>query len=143
MMPHPQPNYTFKAVLRKVVDGDTFKADIDQGFGLINTGHKGRGVSIRVYGIDCPDVRYGATKIAKDAATQATYDFLHTYGPPIGKGVFEAPQPRPLVIVCHKWDSWGRAISTVYAAGQDKTLAQYLLDTGNAVPYAQRTGRKK
>ena len=46
-----QPNYVYRCVVTRVVDGDTVDADIDLGFNLFT---KDR---IRLYGIDTPESR--------------------------------------------------------------------------------------
>lgn len=54
--------YTYKAKIRSVYDGDTFRADLYLGFGMVDTGAKGKGRSFRLMGIDTPEVR-GIEKI--------------------------------------------------------------------------------
>jgi micrococcal nuclease len=45
------PNYTYKALVYKVYDGDTFKAEVDLGFNV-----KIR-ETFRLYGVDTPEMR--------------------------------------------------------------------------------------
>jgi endonuclease YncB( thermonuclease family) len=49
--------YTYNAKVIRVVDGDSIRMDIDLGFGCHLLGNDGRGVDIRLFGIDCPEVR--------------------------------------------------------------------------------------
>tara|TARA_B100001287_G_scaffold259250_1_gene246289 strand:+ start:151 stop:579 length:429 start_codon:yes stop_codon:yes gene_type:complete len=44
--------YEYKAIIRRVVDGDTVDVDIDLGFGVIYANQR-----IRLYGIDTPESR--------------------------------------------------------------------------------------
>lgn len=48
--------YEYKATIQSVYDGDTIRADIDLGFGVIITGN-GNGEQLRLLGIDAPEVR--------------------------------------------------------------------------------------
>lgn len=49
--------YHYKAEVVSVYDGDTIRVKIDLGFGFINNGNSGKGVSIRLYGLNTPEVR--------------------------------------------------------------------------------------
>ena len=49
--------YHYKAIVLDVYDGDTIRVEIDLGFGLKWRGYDNRGVQIRLYGIDTPEVR--------------------------------------------------------------------------------------
>jgi micrococcal nuclease len=50
-------SYTYKAKIISVYDGDTVRADIDLGFGIENRGLNGKGQSLRLYGINAPEMR--------------------------------------------------------------------------------------
>mgnify|MGYP003152277494 CR=1 FL=1 len=47
----------YKATVRKIIDGDSLKLDVDLGFGLTLAGSDSRGISLRVAGIDTEDTR--------------------------------------------------------------------------------------
>ena len=49
--------YTYNAKVIKITDGDSIRMDIDLGFGVHLLGNSGRGMDIRLFGIDCPEVR--------------------------------------------------------------------------------------
>jgi micrococcal nuclease len=53
--------YHYKCKVISVYDGDTFRAEINLGFGLSWKGYDGKGVSIRMIGIDSPELK-GDTK---------------------------------------------------------------------------------
>lgn len=53
--------YSYKAVVKKVIDGDTIKADIDLGFHLWL-----KRVRIRLAGIDAPSIKIEEGKVTKD-----------------------------------------------------------------------------
>lgn len=131
-----EPSYTYKAELIRVIDGDTIVCKIDLGFGIWWLGDKGKGVKLRLLGIDCPDVRYGSTKEAKDAATDFTRNWLYTY-------IHMESEIPEIVIKSHKVDNFGRCLAEVYRAGDAVSLNQALLDSGHAVKYEDRKGRKK
>lgn len=49
--------YHYKAKVISIYDGDTIRVEIDLGFGLKWCGVDGKGVSIRLAGINAPEVR--------------------------------------------------------------------------------------
>ena len=50
--------YIFKATVSKIVDGDTmYVTDISLGFGNWHCGDTGRGICLRLNGIDTPESR--------------------------------------------------------------------------------------
>lgn len=49
--------YHYKAKVISIYDADTIRVEIDLGFGLKWTGEGGKGVSIRLAGINAPEVR--------------------------------------------------------------------------------------
>jgi micrococcal nuclease len=55
--------FEYRAKIISVYDGDTFRADIDLGFGVTL-----KNQSFRVHGIDCPEMVTAAGKAARDHA---------------------------------------------------------------------------
>ena len=50
--------YIFTATVSKLVDGDTmYVTDINLGFGVVNRGDTGRGICLRLNGVDTPESR--------------------------------------------------------------------------------------
>lgn len=49
--------YHYRVNVLDVYDGDTVRVEIDFGFGMSWRGSDGRGVQIRLYGINTPEVR--------------------------------------------------------------------------------------
>ena len=49
--------YEYKAKVISVYDGDTIRVIIDLGFGVILNGHDGKGVNLRLHGLNTPEVR--------------------------------------------------------------------------------------
>tara|TARA_R100000005_G_C4954689_1_gene173688 strand:- start:276 stop:698 length:423 start_codon:yes stop_codon:yes gene_type:complete len=49
--------YEYNCIIRSVTDGDGLRVDIDLGFGVTLRGDDGRGVNIRLHGIDAPESR--------------------------------------------------------------------------------------
>ena len=49
--------YEYNCIIRSITDGDGLRVDIDLGFGVTLRGDDGRGVNIRLYGIDAPESR--------------------------------------------------------------------------------------
>tara|TARA_A100001388_G_scaffold65586_1_gene45977 strand:- start:7809 stop:8231 length:423 start_codon:yes stop_codon:yes gene_type:complete len=49
--------YEYNCIIRSITDGDGLRVDIDLGFGVTLRGDDGRGVNIRLHGIDAPESR--------------------------------------------------------------------------------------
>jgi len=49
--------YWYKAVITRVYDADTIYADVDMGFGMMNKGDNGKGLSVRLAFINAPEIR--------------------------------------------------------------------------------------
>jgi micrococcal nuclease len=49
--------YHYNVKVLDVYDGDTIRVEIDFGFGITWRGHDAKGVKIRLYGIDTPELR--------------------------------------------------------------------------------------
>ena len=102
--------YVRKAKMVKIIDGDTFDAEIDLGFGIQI---KRR---IRLFGVDCPEMK-GSTKEKGEEARQFTIKF------------FEETN-NEFLILSHtdKVDNFGRILVEVWNKSGDKNLAGLLID---------------
>lgn len=49
--------YEYKARVVSVYDGDTIRINVDLGFGVENKGNDGKGMIVRLYGINAPELR--------------------------------------------------------------------------------------
>jgi micrococcal nuclease len=49
--------YHYKALVLDIYDADTIRVEIDLGFGLKWKGSDGRGVQIRLFGLDAPEMK--------------------------------------------------------------------------------------
>mgnify|MGYP001442536841 FL=1 len=49
--------YEYSCTIRSITDGDGLRVDIDLGFGVTLRGDSGRGVNIRLFGVDAPESR--------------------------------------------------------------------------------------
>jgi len=49
--------YHYKASVLEIYDADTIRVEIDLGFGLKWRGSDGRGVQIRLFGLDAPEMK--------------------------------------------------------------------------------------
>lgn len=49
--------YTYRAVVRGNYDGDTVRVDVDLGLGIWAKGPAGKGVALRLIGVDAPEIR--------------------------------------------------------------------------------------
>lgn len=114
------PDYTYRARIRKVVDGDTVDVDIDLGFNTWMMNQR-----LRLAGIDTPELR-GTEKTAGLEVKAYVQEVFNNY---------------PKVIIETKKDSkgmYGRWIATIWYQQEDGTwinLNQSLLDQGMAEEY--------
>ena len=111
--------YEYKAIIKRVVDGDTVDVDIDLGFGVIFANQR-----IRLYGIDTPESRtsdpdekiYGL--LAKDFLTKWT-------------------NAGDLILKTYKDDArgkFGRILGELWY-GKEHNINQLLVDNHHAVRY--------
>lgn len=106
----PAVNWTFRAELVRVIDGDTLEIRIDTGFGDT---HRER---IRLLGVDAPEV-VGATRAAGLETARRLAEFL---------------RGRELVVVTEmeRVDGFRRFLGTVWADGTN--INQWLVAEGLA-----------
>ena len=110
--------YTYRAVIDRVVDGDTLLANIDVGFGLWTEQY------LRLRGIDTPKLRSGGGLAARDYVRRA-----------LAHSSF-------VIVRTHKSDKYDRYLADIYylpkeidphrVADEGKYLNQELLDHGLA-----------
>ncbi len=108
------PAYTYRAVIVSVYDGDTVRADIDLGLGIWC-----RGQTLRLYGIDAPELR-GGERIDGLATRDALRELI---------------LDRDVILRTHKdaRGKYGRWLADIYRNGVH--VNQYLINAGLAVPY--------
>jgi endonuclease YncB( thermonuclease family) len=109
--------YTYRLDVRRVIDGDTIEANIDLGFNML---HK---CSIRVYGVNCPEMKTAEGKTAK----QYTEQWIEKY------------KDKLIVNVASKADKYGRALAAVLAVDSEKKethlLSSDLIRDGHGIVY--------
>jgi endonuclease YncB( thermonuclease family) len=107
--------YEYHAVIRSIYDADTCRADIDLGFGIWTANQ-----SIRLYGIDAPELGTPEGRVARD--------YLRTLMP-VGSTV---------LLRTHKDEAekYGRWLGQIWLHDGDVlSINQQLVDTGHAKPY--------
>ncbi len=107
--------YTYKAVIKNVVDGDTIDVTIDLGFDVYHS------IRLRLADIDTPEMNSSLME-ERERAKKA-------------KAYVQAYLGREVVIKTSKADKYGRYIATVYISGELMTLNAKLLNEGLAVKY--------
>jgi micrococcal nuclease len=123
--------WTYRAVVLRVVDGDTFDARIDLGF------HTFREERLRLVGVDAPEMR-GATRDAGIAAREALACLL-TDTPPgantLAHATIGAGGAHVVVrTVRDKTEKYGRTLARVLSAkGVD--VGESLVQAGHATVY--------
>lgn len=90
-----------RAIVNRVIDGDTFDVDFDLGWGVWRRSVPGATGRVRVLGIDAPEIR--------DAEGPAARDLLMSILP-VGSEVW---------VESTKLDSFGRALCNVTVGGVD------------------------
>ena len=104
--------YFYKAYVEKVYDGDTITCTIDCGFNLSMKNQK-----IRLYGINCPELRGSEKEKGIVARNQLRSKILH-------KNI--------LIETCKdKKGKYGRYLGTIFFEGMN--INDWLVQTGNAV----------
>ena len=88
-------SYPFRCV--RVIDGDTFVANIDMSFPDLGIDWTLRNVHIRVFGVNTPER-------GKPGATEA-------------RSATEAYLAQPCVLTCYGLDKYGRTLGDAHAAG--------------------------
>lgn len=107
-------NYVRRARVVRVIDGDTFVADVDLGY------HTTMTESFRLSGVDCPEL-HGETKLKGEAAKLFTVMWFGRIG-----GQFW--------LKSIKTEKFGRWLAEVYD-DSGASLRNALLTAGHAVPY--------
>lgn len=97
--------YLYKAQVTRAVDGDTFQADIDLGFGVWT-----RDITFRLYGINAPETRVNKTKgITLEEVTKGKEVKL------LVENILTANKPSILInSVKDKKEKFGRYLAVVY-----------------------------
>ena len=116
--------YTYNIEVVSIYDGDTIRVNIDLGFGHIWKGSDGKGVKIRLYGIDTPEVR-GVERPEGLKSKQALIDLLE------GKSVV-------LKTIKDKTGKYGRYLGELYIQNDDsewKNVNETLVKDGYAKLY--------
>jgi len=103
--------YTYKAKLTKIIDADTVDTEIDLGFEVFKK------VRCRLAGIDAPELRTEAGKIAKQ--------FL----------IDTIPLNSDVIIESKKYDKYGRSLAIIYF--NNININQLLIDKGHATVYVE------
>lgn len=109
----PAQQYVFRAVIKRIIDGDTLDADIDLGL------HCHRLERLRLLGVNAPEM-HGATA----AAGQAAKDYVTAW-----------LAGADVVLQTYKSDAFGRYLATLYRSSDGACLNEDLLSSGNAVVF--------
>lgn len=115
----PQPDYTYRAELLRVIDGDTIEVRIDCGFSIWHV------CTLRLDGVDTPERNQPGWR----EATLATRDYCGTAG---GELIVRTrPEPKK------RQDSFRRYLAKVWVAGVPQELSEFLLSQHHAVPWTK------
>ena len=117
--------YEYKAILDRVVDGDTCDAMIDLGF---NTWVKKR---IRFMGVDCWESR--TRDLDEKKKGLAAKEFT--------KKLLEYSDEGKLALRSHGVGKYGRVLGELFVKGNEQSLNELLIENGHAYEY--EGGKKK
>ena len=119
------PSYEYRAIVRRVVDGDTLDLAIDLGFECTLV------TRVRLLGVNTPEV-VGATKVAGKAAAAFAEAWAHATNGEVLIRSYKA----------HEREKYGRWLVEVYPTrtGLTKSLNTELLESGNAVLMTDKGG---
>lgn len=109
--------YTYKAYVRSIYDGDTIRADIDLGFGVILADQ-----SLRLLGLDTPEIR-GEERPQGLIPRNFVVERI-----PVGSYI-------TITTVKDRKEKFGRYLATVFYGDDMKNLNEELLQNGMAKPY--------
>lgn len=117
--------YIFTATVSKIVDGDTmYVTDINLGFGLVHRGDTGRGITLRIFGIDCPEATNRKGRDPKEKKYGlAAKEFVKAFSP-VGTKV---------TLRTYERDKFGRWLADIKVGA--KWLSKELLKNHHAVEY--------
>lgn len=114
--------YIFTATVSKIVDGDTmYVTDINLGFGVVNRGDTGRGICLRLNGVDTPESR--TRDLEEKRYGLAAKAFVQAFSP-VGTEV---------TLRTYKKGKYGRWLADIKVGS--KWLCKELLKNHHAVEY--------
>lgn len=106
-----EPSYVYRATCKRPVDGDTFVADVDLGFGASIE------IKVRLHGVNAPEKNTPEGKAAGEyLATLLAYSGL------ILKSYKDAR-------------SFERWVCDVWVAADPTPVVQHIIDSGHGVPF--------
>ena len=114
--------YTYKATVIRIVDGDSIRMSISLGFGCHLFGTDGRGMDIRLFGLDCPEARGGTAASKAHGLLAKAYVEEHLK---VGE-TYE--------ITTHERGKFGRYLATIRLSKR-RTINDMLVDALLGVPY--------
>lgn len=103
--------YTYKPIIKRVIDGDTFVCDIDLGFNITV-----QNKAVRVAHVNAPEKYTPEGKIAKEY----TESML-------------AQGDVTLTVIDHRGDKYGRLLAEVHIGG--RRLDKAMIEDGHGKPY--------
>jgi micrococcal nuclease len=104
---------SYPAKISRVIDGDTFEALVDLGFGVFKS------IKLRLYGVNCPEMT-GANKDAGNLAKKRSLELIE------GKNV--------TLLNCEAIDKYGRNLAKIKLP-DNTDLGSLLISEGLAVEY--------
>ena len=109
--------YEYKALINRVIDGDTVDIDIDLGFGIWMKDER-----VRVMGIDTPELRTRNKKEKK-------------FGYEVRDYLREKILNKVVTLECGEFDKYGRLLIKIKCYGEECSINQWLINNDYAFEY--------
>lgn len=116
----------YPARVIRLIDGDTSAFAMSLGFGVETAGNDGKGVRCRYAGLNAPELKTDAGKVAASFVEKWLGDAATA-----SQGAYY-----PLLIESHLLDNYGRPLVTIWRRDTGACLNDDLLSSGNAVVMA-------
>jgi len=108
---------TYKAIVERVIDGDTIKMSIDLGFRIWIK------ANCRLYGINTPELNSKEEEERIKAKQSVSYiSELLTVGEKYN-------------IISHELDKYGRPLVTILVKGLEESINNMMVESGHAIKY--------
>jgi len=113
--------YIYEVEVLSIYDGDTIRVAINLGFGIVWKGYKNKGVKLRLFGIDTPELR-GAERVSGLLSRDALKEKLE------GRKVI-------LKTELDKTGKYGRYLAHIYVIENEETIYinEWLVNEGLAI----------
>lgn len=127
-----QPNFTYCAVVLRIIDGDTFILDVDAGFNV----HVRE--TFRLLGVNTPE-KFGVKKESDEykAGVAATELVMEMFGVPFDPAGYPVDSDTKVIVRTHKDEKgkYGRYLAEVFIGDDKESINTKLIHMGYGAEY--------